>query len=102
MLSSTDEFIDIIRELKPEGMMASLDVETLYTSVPVLETIDIVLEYVYNHDTLSPPSIPRSIMKELLIICTIEAPFRNIDGQLYKQRDGLAMGGPLSCTLANF
>ena len=51
---------------------------------------------------MSPPSIPESNMRELLKICTVEAPFKSIDGQLYKQRDGLAMGGPLSCTLANF
>ena len=102
LISSTEEFIEIVNKLKPEGTMGSLDVESLYTSIPVEETIEIVLNYVYAHETMSPPSMPKTIMRELMKICTVEAPFRNIDGQLYKQRDGLAMGGPLSCTLANF
>ena len=42
------------------------------------------------------------IMDDLLRICTTEAPFRHIDGSVYNQKDGLAMGGPLSCTMANF
>ena len=32
----------------------------------------------------------------------MEAPFKHIDGSLYIQKDGVAMGSPLSCTIANF
>ena len=41
-------------------------------------------------------------MKSLLEICTQRAPFKDINGDVYIQKDGLAMGGPLSCTLANY
>ena len=82
--------------------MASLDVESLYTNVPVSETIDIVLKHVYENSNIAPPKIPRQALRSLLEICTKKAPFKNINGDIYLQTDGLAMGGPLSCTLANF
>lgn len=41
-------------------------------------------------------------MKELLEICTTKVPFRDIDGKIYIQDDGVSMGSPLGCTFANF
>ena len=102
-LKSTDEFIELIKAHgSPSGIMASLDVESLYSNVPVDTTIEIILNNVYNHPTLPKPTMPHHILKELLRICTKKAPFKHIDGTIYQQTDGLAMGGPLSCTMANF
>ena len=102
LLASTNEFLDIINGSKPRGIMASLDVESLYTNIPVRRTIEIVLKHVYHHNSMIPPKIPMSALKSLLEICTQKAPFKNINGDIYEQSDGLAMGGPLSCTLANY
>ena len=102
MLKSTAEFLDLLRQQKPQGIMSSLDVESLYTNVPVRDTIDIILKNVYNHESLPPPKIPKNSLESLLSICTTEAPFKHIDGTIYTQIDGLAMGSPLSCTMANF
>ena len=41
-------------------------------------------------------------MKELLVICTTESPFRDPDGNMYIQLDGMSMGSPLGPTFANF
>ena len=82
--------------------MASLDAENLYTNVPVEETIQIILNNVYRNSQIPPPKISENTLKQMLTICTTEAPFMHIDGTIYVQRDGLAMGGPLSCTMANF
>ena len=101
-IRSTDEFIQIISSNKPKGLMASLDVESLYTNVPVQTTINIVLDSVYHHDSLPPPKIPEPTLKKLINVCTTRAPFCHINGDIYLQRDGLAMGSPLSCTMANF
>ena len=56
----------------------------------------------YTNQQTNPPTIPRNILENLLRICVTEAPFKNINGDIYVQKEGLAMGGPLSCTLANF
>ena len=102
MINSTDEFINIIRTTSPTGRMASLDVESLFTNVPIIETIEIILENCYNNSILEKPKIPKQILKELLIKCTMQAPFKHIDGNTYYQTEGIAMGSPLGPTFANF
>ena len=62
--------------------MASLDVESLFTNVPVEATIEIILNNVYNHTHLPQPKISRNILKKLLILCTTESPFKTPSGDL--------------------
>lgn len=102
LLKSTDEFLDVLRSTQPNGLLASLDVESLFTNVPVEDTINIICDYVYNSDVRPPPKLPKSMLKNLLGICTMEAPFRHIDGSLYQQIDGIAMGSPLGPAFAYF
>ena len=102
VIDSTYEFIEICKTINQPKLLASLDVESLFTNVPVLSTIDIILKQVYEHPTLKPPDIPQAILKQLLIICTTKCPFRGPDNKLYVQTDGVSMGSPLGCTLANF
>ena len=102
ILKSTDDFLTLIRDSAPEGVLASLDVESLFTNVPVGTTIDIVCDYMYRGQDTVPPNIDEKYMRELLVACTTEAPFRHIDGTMYRQVDGVAMGSALSVTLSNF
>ncbi|KAF0287536.1 hypothetical protein FJT64_014062 [Amphibalanus amphitrite] len=81
--------------------MASLDVESLFTNVPVGETIEIILDCVYKHPTLPPLKLTSSILKKMLLACTSETLFRSPTGQLFRQKDGVAMGSPLGCLFAN-
>jgi len=101
-VESTYEFLSLIKSCKNPPMIASLDVDNLFTNVPVSETIEIILKNVYNNDSIPPPIIPKNIMKELLYICTTETPFRNINGDIYKQRGGISMGSVLGSTFANY
>lgn len=101
-LRSTEEFIDLLRGRQPSGILASIDVESLFTNVPVEETISIILDKVYNSSTLPPLQLSREILEKLLRACTTESPFRGPDGQLYRQKDGIAMGSPLGPLFANF
>ena len=102
MLKSTTEFVHLLEGQSSEGNLYSLDVESLFTNVPVNRTIDIICERVYNHATISPPPIPKPVLKKLLTTCTTEVPFRDIDGKMYLQIDGVTMGSPLGPTFANF
>ena len=103
-IKSIEEFVDILRTNRPSGMLASIDVESLFTNVPVRETIQIILDKVYdNRDTDLPPlQLPRGTLEKLLLACTTESPFRGPDGQLYRQKDGIAMGSPLGPLFASF
>ena len=102
ILKSSSEFVSILSSQTPKGNVYSLDVESLFTNVPVERTINIILERTFNHLNIPPPPIPRRTLKELLKICTTEVPFTDLDQNIYVQRDGVGMGSPLGVTFANF
>ena len=102
LIESSYEFIEICKSINKPKFIASLNVESLFTNVPVQETIDIILQNVYNHTEKPPPNIPKPILKDLLLICTTKSPFRGPDSKLYVQSDGVSMGSPLGPTLANY
>ena len=100
-LRSTGEFVDILKCNKPQGILASLDVESLFTNVPVEETIQIILRYVFDQPGIVPPRIPRKVIEGMLRICTTRSPFLSPSGKLYQQTDGVAMGSPLGVLFAD-
>ena len=102
MISWTYEYIELIKTCKNPKMLASLDVENLFTNVPVTETIEIICNKEYNHPDIPPLKIPRESMEILLNICTTKTPFRSPNGEIYQQIDGVSMGTPLGPTFANF
>ncbi|XP_064106786.1 uncharacterized protein LOC135215761 [Macrobrachium nipponense] len=85
-----------------DGTMASLVVESLFTNVPVDETVGIILEKVYRSPDKQPPNIPEESLKTLLDICTKRASFTTHRGQMFRQKAGVAMGSPLGVLFANF
>lgn len=81
-------------------LMVSLDIESLFTNVPVAETIDIILSKLFaNVDDLYH-GFTRTEFASLLKLA-VEDSFFTIDGKLYKQIDGMAMGSPLGPIFAN-
>ena len=101
-LRSSNDFVDLLHCNKYSGHIASLDVESLFTNVPINNTIDIIIELAYNHPTKPPPKIPQNLLKQLLEICTKESPFVTPDDRIFQQVEGVAMGSPLGPTFANF
>ena len=101
-INSTNEFIDIINSTNSNGLLASLDVESLFTNVPVNATIKIILNYAYNNPDIPPPTIPKDLMEQLLLVCTTETPFKHPNGDVYLQIDGVSMASPLGPLFANF
>ena len=80
------------------GIMCSLDVTSLFTNVPLDETIQICLDRLYSLP--DPPQLPRSVLKDLLQFASKKSHFI-FDGHYYDQIDGVAMGSPLGPVLAN-
>lgn len=66
------------------------------------ETIKIISQNVYHHAELPPPDIPQTVLEQLLLICTTKTPFKNINGDLYVQCEGVSMGSALGPTFADF
>ena len=78
--------------------MARFDVESLFTNVPLYETIDIVISLLFK-DTDYVHNFNQAQLKELLILACTENVFL-FNGTLYLQKEGRAMGGSLSTILA--
>ena len=85
--------------LAPDEEYVSYDVESLFTNIPVHETIDYILDEIYVKKKL-PELCKRSIFKKLLLKLTCENVFMFND-QFYRQINGCTMGGPLSVIMAN-
>nr|VZI08282.1 unnamed protein product [Spirometra erinaceieuropaei] len=98
-LKDTFEFVEAIKNINVDGQtMLSLDVSSLFTNVPVVETIDFLVDFI--RETNYPIGMTVETLKELLTRCTQNVQFL-CDGQLYSQIDGVAMGSPLGPFLAN-
>lgn len=79
----------------------SLDVDSLFTNVSLEETIDIIINWVYNNPRIPPPSNLSNTLKQLLKICYTAKPFK-CNGSTHRQINGLSMGSPLDPTVADF
>ena len=69
--------------LLPDEEYISYDVESLFTYVPVHETIDYILQEIYVKEKL-PKICSKLIMKYLLLKLTIEDTFM-LNSNFYKQ-----------------
>ncbi|XP_064093827.1 uncharacterized protein LOC135206336 [Macrobrachium nipponense] len=98
-LTSSVDFLEKILDSSGGGTMASLDVESLFTNVPVDETIGIIMERVYRNPDMRPPNIPEDSIRTLLDICTKRAPFTTHRGQMYCKKDLRSDGVPLRSPL---
>ena len=92
-------FAEEILEQDSACFMGSLDVDFLFTNIPLEETIDICTNTLFEN-TEKVEGLSKIEFKELLSLATKESYFI-FNGQLYKQVDGVAMGSPLGPTLAN-
>ena len=96
-------------------VMASFDVKSLFTQIPLNENIDICVNESFKQldnsnenalDLLTCSYLDKNSyftkndFKKLLELATLDMHFL-FNGTLYKQVDGVAMGSPLGPTLAN-
>ena len=80
-------------------IMASFDVESLFTNIPLDETIEIICDSLFE-DAEKIKKFTKPQFKKLLNFAVKESPFL-FNGKLYTQVDGVAMGSPLGPTFAN-
>lgn len=79
-------------------IMASIDIVSLFTNVPLTYTRDVILDLIYNEKLIST-NIKRADMCKLIdLACTCNFSF---NGVIYQQIDGVAMGSALSVIFAN-
>ena len=98
-LQDSFEFSSIIDKQNPELFMASLDVDSLFTNIPLDEAITIAVNKVYGRKR-KIDGIKKSEFKDMLNIVTKGSIFY-FNGSYYHQVDRVTMGSPLGPVLAN-
>ena len=92
-------FANDIQSQNASQFMASLDVDSLFTNIPLAETIDICCDLLFR-DQPVVDGLNKTEFRTILTIATKES-FILFNGAYYQQLDGVAMGSPLGPTLAN-
>ena len=92
-------FAKEISSVNAKYIMTSLDVESLFTNIPLTETIDICVEMAFK-ETETVQNMDKASFKTLLTMAATESLFV-FNGGYYKQIDGIAMGSPLGPIFAN-
>ena len=100
-ISDSFTFADKVKTFNfpPSVFLCSYDLCSLFTNVPLAETIEICADALYNGE-LTPPPFLRAVFVKLMQTATssVEFSFNNI---MHQQIDGVAMGSPLGPSLAN-
>ena len=80
--------------------MVSFDVTSLYTKIPMIDTLNIIKDYVNNDDQFTrKTAIPQDKFLDLVHL-VLTTTWYTFNSQFYQQTDGVAMGGPASSTTA--
>ena len=79
--------------------MISFDIESLFTNIPVDETIDVICNKLYFTNPRLRPFIPEHYFRELLAHATKYTHFL-FNNKYYDQADGVSMGTPLAAIFA--
>ena len=92
--------LDRLKNINPsEQKFISFDVKSLYTNVPVKQTIDFIKRKLPQLKNINL-KMPTDFYVELIELCLKNSFFR-FENEFYEQVSGLAMGCPLSSFLAN-
>ena len=92
-------FASEVSKFNAKNLMAGLDVESLFTNIPLEETIDNIINDLFL-TTDKVHNFEREELKQLLTFAAYES-FFIFDGEYCTQIDDVAMGSPLGPTLAN-
>ena len=95
------DFVNEITHFKNDAyVMASFDIKSLFTNIPLDESINIILNKIFPLNKTTYQGFDKNIFKKLLNIC-LKDNFFLFNQKLYFQKDGTPMGGSISPTLAN-
>ena len=102
-VSNSKHFVEMLEDvLVDDGeTLVSFDVSSLFTNVPIGEAVDIIrgrLEE--DEDLLERTPLSPGRVAELLQLC-LRSTYFSFNGEFYEQREGAAMGSPVSAVVAN-
>ena len=79
--------------------MTSFDIESLFTNIPLEETINICVDRLFENNT-KVNNLTKESFRSLLELATLDS-FFIFDGKYYKQKDSVAVSSSLVPAVAN-
>ena len=76
--------------------MVSFDVTSLFTNIPIIDTLSIIKDYVNNDDQFTRKKAISQDKFLDLVHLVLTTTWYTFNSQFYQQTDGVAMGGPAS------
>ena len=101
----TQEFYHVFQlhqkcSIEDDEIMVSFNVTSLYTNIPVIDTLNIIKDHVHSDDqSTGKTAIPQDTFLDLVNLVLITTWY-TFNSQFYQQTDGVAMGGPASSATA--
>ena len=81
-----------------DEIMVSFNVISLYTNIPIIDTLNKIKDYVDNDDGFSrKTAIPKDKFLDLVNL-VLTFTWYTFNSQFYQQTDGVAITGPASST----
>ena len=99
-IKDTRDFHQRLQRSKAKGRLVSFDVTSLYTNIPVAETIDVIRQHSKGSNPLYDLPIDPDVFCDLLEVLTAFNQF-SFMGQYYRQCSGVPMGSSLSPGFSN-
>ena len=102
-VQNTSDFVEKIKgiRLQQDESIISYDVKALFTSVPIQSVINIIQNKLANDKDLHQrTSMVICHIINLLEFC-LKSSYFVFQGNFYEQKEGAAMGAPLSPIIAN-
>ena len=102
-INSTQDFVEQAKHitLAPVECLSSYDVSALFTSVPVVQALNIIKDLLEKDHTLNERTVIEVSDIILLLEFCLKNTYFSFQDQFYEQVEGAAMGSPVSPIVAN-
>ena len=86
--------------VEDDEIMVSFHVTSLYTNIPIIDTLNIIKDYVNNDDQFTRKTAIHQDKFLDLVHLVLTTTWYTFNSQFYQKTDGVAMGGPASSATA--
>ena len=87
--------------IRDNEIMVSFDVESLFTNVPIDAAVQAALQRLENDPSLADRITLTPAQIADLLTFVLRSTYFQYNGSIYEQKDGAAMGSPVSAVIAN-
>ena len=102
-VSNSTHFVNTINHerIQEKEIMVSFDIESLFTNVPIEDAIKATLHKLENDPGLADRTNLTPAQIADLLNFVLRSTYFQYNGPIYEQKDGAAMGSPVSAVIAN-